>query len=238
MMFTEEPKWEVFTDFRSRLSPGEIHLFRINVEEWYPKIEDYYKEILSAEELDRASRFFFPKDRNGYIARRYFLRKILSCFLSSSPQDLEYSTVGNKKPTTSGIAFNVSHSNKYAVVAVHCNPLGVDVEYLDPEFDFKSILNSGFHVEERAFLSRSITATDSGIATGSAAFYALWTRKEALLKATAEGLNDDVGQIDCLANEVSRMGNLYSLRTFQIGEHYILSLATTDVFDNFRYWQV
>lgn len=222
-----EPDWEVFTGSNCRLSPDEIHLFRINVEDQYPHIAADYSNVFSAQELDRASRFFHEKDRVSYLVRRYYRRKILSCFMSCFPQALVFSTTGNKKPAINGVEFNVSHSGSFVVIAVSSSPVGIDLEYINPLFDYTSIVASCFNPQERHF-----------VGTESAGFFTLWTRKEAILKATAEGLTDDLTQISCLDDEVTRHGTLYQLKTIGFNKQYVLSLATMKSHADYRYWEI
>jgi 4'-phosphopantetheinyl transferase len=226
-MCIEEPKWEAFPDFSVKLSCAPVHLFRINVADCYPKIAACYSDVLSKQELDRALRFFHKKDRMSYLVRRFYRRKILSCFASSPAQTLVFSTAGNKKPVVDGLEFNVSHSAGYVVVAVSSFPIGVDLEHVNPSFDFTSIVASCFNNEERIFVSGE-----------SARFFALWTRKEAVLKATGEGLTDHLPQIGCMGYEVCRQGNVYQLKTLGFAKQYVLSLATMAPASDVKYWEI
>lgn len=226
-MVIEEPKWETFTDFGTMLSARQVHLFRINVEDCYSKIAGCYSDVLSGQELDRGSRFLHMEDRERYLVGRYYLRQILSCFVSSSPRELQFSTIGNKKPVLNGVEFSVSHSNKYVVVGVNLGQLGVDLEFVNPLFDFISMLQVCFDFEERLFIGRDTFR-----------FFTLWTRKEAILKASSEGLTDDLAGIGSLKNTVSRIGVSYNIRTFQWDEGYVLSVAMAVSYTPFSYWHV
>lgn len=227
-MFIEEPQWESFTDFEGGLTGDQTHVFRINISECYATISGLYSGILSDTELDRASRFFHFQDRASYVVGKYYLRKILSCFVSLPPNELHFSTVGNKKPVLRGVEFNMSHSNGYVVVAVNSSPVGVDLEYINPTFDFTPMLDSCLGVEELLFLA------DTDKRSG---FYWLWTRKEAVLKASAEGLTESLREVNCLADQMFRMGTKFELRTFGFDEHYVLSIATAASGDC-KFWQV
>jgi 4'-phosphopantetheinyl transferase len=229
-MFIEEPKeWRVFKDFETKQSANDVHLFKINVPERYSSIEECYHKVLTKEELERASRFFHYKDKISYLARTYYLRKILSCFVASAPAKHEFSKRGKNKPVLNGIEFNISHSKDYVLVAVNSSPLGVDLEYVNPDFNFKPMLNSCFDVEEQVFLN----ATDERFR-----FYALWTRKEAILKASAEGLTNNLQTVNCLSDDTFRKGNKYNLLTIRFDERYVLSLATKAGSCNVKYWEL
>jgi 4'-phosphopantetheinyl transferase len=83
------------------------------------------------------------------------------------------------------IHFNVSHSGQLALYAVSLNhDVGVDVERVSPIPEAASIAARFFTAEQAARIGDG----DDG---GMEFFYRLWTRKEALLKCTGEGLTDD-----------------------------------------------
>src|SRR5262249_35174203 len=83
----------------------------------------------------------------------------------------------------SAIQFNVSNSDDVALVAVAIDrELGVDVEHVREPRDFESLAAQFFAVSEVAQL-RSLPHEQR-----LEAFYRLWTRKEAVLKAIGTGL--------------------------------------------------
>lgn len=76
------------------------------------------------------------------------------------------------------IAFSLSHSGDYLLVAVGTCPLGVDIECIKPR--------------AKKLPQYALTAAefDAYLEQGGdwAAFYSLWTQKEAYVKYTGEGL--------------------------------------------------
>ncbi|HUQ81183.1 MAG TPA: 4'-phosphopantetheinyl transferase superfamily protein [Gemmatimonadaceae bacterium] len=88
-----------------------------------------------------------------------------------------------------GIDFNLSHSGSCALVGVaRGRQVGVDVEQLRALHDLDGIADRVCSAAERAALSALAGPERDG------AFFALWTRKEALAKATGEGLQAVVRQ--------------------------------------------
>jgi phosphopantetheinyl transferase len=81
------------------------------------------------------------------------------------------------------LEFNLSHSHELAVYAFSMGrPVGVDVEYVRRELDCLGLARRFFPPQERVRLE----AVRPELLTR--AFLACWTRREALLKATGEGL--------------------------------------------------
>ena len=80
--------------------------------------------------------------------------------------------------------FNVSHSNGIALIAVGSGePLGVDIERIRKDVDTNSLAERFFSIRERA----GLRALPEHLRVPG--FYACWTRKEAFLKATGDGLS-------------------------------------------------
>lgn len=155
------------------------------------------RELLSPDEVARADRFHFEKDRQHYTAARSGMRSILSGYLGLRPQAVRFSYCKHGKPqlagreTGSSLQFNLSHSDKYAVLAVarHMH-LGVDIEYMKPDVAVDEIASSFFSpLEYRTLLALPAEHRLS-------AFYRCWTRKEAYVKAKGLGLNLTLSSFD------------------------------------------
>ena len=93
------------------------------------------------------------------------------------------------------IHFNLSHCSRAALCVVSSQPVGCDVETVPSELDM-DVCRYCFNEEETAY----ITASDCP----TLAFTELWTRKEAFLKWSGQGLTPDLPSLFCthLANEV------------------------------------
>jgi len=140
--------------------------------------------VLSEDERERAARFVFEVHRRRFIACRAWLRRQLGERLQRAPHDLrfEYGPVG--KPSLSGgaLRFNVSHSDRYALLAVADAEIGVDIEQERPLSDMDALAERVFSTAERHALAQVPAARKAE------AFFAGWTRKEAYIKARGEGI--------------------------------------------------
>jgi len=145
---------------------------------------------LSAEERARAERFHFARDRQRFVGTRGLLRGLLGRYLGIEPFALRFAYGPRGKPSVMAgpgpgrMRFNVSHSGGLALLAFAWDrELGVDIELERPVPEADSIARSHFAPAERAALSRLTPAERPR------AFFRCWTRKEAFIKATGDGLS-------------------------------------------------
>jgi 4'-phosphopantetheinyl transferase len=181
------------------LPENEVQLWRADLEA-ISSDESRWQKILSPDEATRASRFHFPKDRQHFVAARALLRMILAGYLSSEPGNLKFSYSTNDKPSLSPVyadsrvTFNVSHSGGIALFAFsRRRDIGVDVEQVRRNFDVEAIARRFFSAHEQSQLF------DLPPEERVDAFFRCWTRKEAYIKATGDGLSLPLTQFDvCL----------------------------------------
>lgn len=173
------------------LCEREISVWRVSLDVSESAIASF-REILSEDEIKRADRYYFERDRNHFIAGRGFLRSLLSRYLSTSPQSLSFVYNPKGKPALVGneLAFNVSHSNGLALYAIALNPpnspplqLGIDLEYIRSISDADQLAKRFFTQREFEVISELRSPEKE------AAFFRAWTAKEAYLKATSEGIS-------------------------------------------------
>ena len=211
------------------LDPDSIHIFSLDIEAIYDSKESLYQNILSSDEIEKADRFFHIRDRANFLVRRYYLRVLLSKLLCKSPGDLRFGTMGNKKPVIFGREFNISHSGQYAVIAISSKPVGIDIENISDSFQYEEVAARCFNGEELICLKDQNTTFD---------FFRLWTRKEAILKATGEGLGDNLHLLNCMPNRVFRNGQFYELTSFTPEPDYVVSVASAPAASKIQYWRV
>lgn len=166
-----------------QIHPDEVHLWWANIDDAPPDSS----AILDAEERSRTGRFHFERDRNRFVARRSFLKRVLASYVGVAPGDIRLGTTAAGKPqlvTPGDVSFNVSHSDELAVVAVASGAaVGVDVEHMRPIADATELADRLFTRWERDEVR---TAQGSRM---SEVFLVLWTRKESVLKAMGTGLS-------------------------------------------------
>jgi 4'-phosphopantetheinyl transferase len=153
-----------------------------------------FTDLLTLPERARAERFRQADDRRRFIAGRGVLRRMLGRRLNRAPGSLAFGASPHGKPTLADageIAFNVSHSGDYVLVAVgRAAAIGVDVEQERPGLD---LMGLGARVFTPAELASIAGVPD---AQKSSRFFRHWTFKEAVVKAVGVGLSVDLKRFE------------------------------------------
>lgn len=164
---------------------NEIAVFRIGLND-KPKYLHYLASFLESDELVRAERYHKAADKQRFIITRAILRILLGRYANQIPYEVSFSNGLNKKPVFEnelGIHYNISHSKSWALIAIATTEVGIDVEKIDNRFAFQDVLQHSFSLQEKTIIQNSESSRDL--------FYQSWTRKEALVKATARGIDAD-----------------------------------------------
>jgi 4'-phosphopantetheinyl transferase len=167
------------------LDDGEVHVWRaeLDLPAWQV---DGLRRYLSDDEMEKAGKFYFEKDRARYTVAHGLLRLILSRYAHKEPGELGFSLTPYGKPSLAGesIRFNLSHSHDLALVAVTTHQeIGVDLEWIRDNLEVEQIACRFFSPREAAML-RDLPAP-----VRNEAFFRCWTLKEAYIKALGKGLS-------------------------------------------------
>ena len=156
-----------------------------------------YEAWLSSDEHARAARFGRPSLRERYIIGRGTLRLLLSKVLGVAPHEVPIERGRRGRPQLrggAGVDFNVSHTHDVAVYAIGTAlpagmRIGIDVEHTQRTPDVDRLARKLMTASERA---RWSMLDDNA---RRVAFLAAWTCKEAMSKATGDGLIAPFGKI-------------------------------------------
>jgi 4'-phosphopantetheinyl transferase len=206
--------------------PG-VKIYKVCIDDHKCNLKQY-KKLLNADEISRAKRYHFSKDHDRFIISRGVLRILLAKAMLITASEIVFDKDINKKPfvakpSNAGVEFNVAHSGEYILIAISDSPIGTDLEYMDPDFQYPDVMKFAFNEKEIT----SIGSSASPLTT----FYLLWSRKESLLKATGKGISDDLSATPCLdgANQVqaSVIGSTVNWRinSFMVAPGYIGNIA-------------
>ncbi len=145
---------------------------------------------LSPDETARMNRFVYPKHQQAFCAARAGLRRTLAELTGRTPRSLSFSYGPQGKPALAdGPAFNLSHADDLACLAVHDDlALGTDIEAF-------RVVEDG--IADRFFSPSEIAALNAmPKADHEAGFFRCWTRKEAVIKALGGGLSIPLDAFD------------------------------------------
>ena len=180
----------------------QLDLGQTNISTWRASLDQPVSLVqelahtLSHDEVKRAKRFRFEQDRKRFIVRRGLLRVILGHQLGIGPNRVEFHYRPAGKPAVAEssergrLCFNLSQSSGIALYAVCWNrEIGVDIEMVRPLAEAEQIAHRFYSLQERAILQGLPQPQKMR------AFFNCWTRKEAYLKATGDGLSRPLGDV-------------------------------------------
>lgn len=194
--------WPV-RQFDGAPSRGEVHVWRAPLGRTRAADALLLSSVLDSHELYRARRFHFERDRTRYIAAHAAVRSILGGYLGVPPRQVKFTRGLRGKPilggeyASAGLTFNLSRSENLALVAVtRDRDIGVDVELIRRDIPLDEI-SAHFTRAERALLGELPRPQRAG------ACFQLWTRKEAYLKATGDGLMVPLSRVGVAARVIA-----------------------------------
>lgn len=154
---------------------------------------DAARTVLSAEEIARAERFGTPALRARYITGRATLRMLLGRWLSVAPDIVPLVRGARGRPRIDMVDapdFNVSHTRDAAIIVIATSVrIGVDLERRDREVDAVRLARKFLTARERDAME---TLAENARREH---FLRLWTCKEAMSKATGDGLSAPLGRL-------------------------------------------
>jgi 4'-phosphopantetheinyl transferase len=170
---------------------------------------------LPVEVTNEVIRFRNHEDRRLKLFSRLIVKKyhedLKSKFLWSNREI----SGGGKPFYPGGKKFNISHSGSIVAVAFSDNEIGLDIEKC-ADFDTTAVLEY-FHAEEKKFIADSTNPGD--------AFFTVWTRKEAYLKAKGIGIVEGLNHENCLESSIG-LEEKWFLTSLSIVEDYKIALCS------------
>jgi 4'-phosphopantetheinyl transferase len=177
--------------------PDEVHLWLAPVDSLSPSRIEAAWDLLDAAERARADRFLVEEARTLYVVAHALARTALAERAGADPRDFEFRAASRGKPEIaapaehSGLRFNLSHTSGLCACAVaRGGDVGVDVERGGDRFSLADIARRVFTAAEFERFERAAGAEQRAL------FLALWTAKEAFMKATGEGFHLSPGRLD------------------------------------------
>ena len=167
------------------LDRDEVHVWRVDVGSAYA-CRDLLWSFLTGDERLKAVDFLFEDDRKRFVVSRGVVRALLGGYLRRHPGSLSFGYNPYGKPFLAGdfgIGFSTSHSRGLVLLAfARGRDVGVDIERVRADLGVEGIAACCFTPREIATLHSLPTRLREK------AFFACWSRKEALAKAEGKGL--------------------------------------------------
>lgn len=190
--------------------------------------------ILSPAEQQRAGQFRVAPARRNYIVVHAALRRLVADRLGRTPGEVKFQIGPHGKPELAAelgasLEFNLTHSGDFALVATsRTAPVGVDVERI-------RAFPNALAIARRFFASPEIAAlSDLSDPEQAAAFFNLWTCKEAMVKATGQGIAHALARFEFTGGNPPALRSVdgkaaaagqWSLRSFQPAAGYVAAVA-------------
>ncbi|GAB3542037.1 4'-phosphopantetheinyl transferase family protein [Spirosoma fluminis] len=215
----------VWHDQAASFPPAGAAVFRFQVPNFVQPSSSVY-DVLSTDEWQRAHRYRRAEDHCRFVYARALLRVLLGTHTGLHPSAVRLAEGANKKPYLPDhptLHFNVSHAGRWILIALGAASVGVDVEDIKADFPIEDVMAQSFTTEEQMYIQASEAPQHQ--------FCQLWTRKEALIKATAKGLDDDFVQIPALEGVHQVAGTLlgaegnWQVAGFTVAEQYLGAIA-------------
>ncbi|MBW4695775.1 MAG: 4'-phosphopantetheinyl transferase superfamily protein [Lyngbya sp. HA4199-MV5] len=228
------------------LGETEIHIWQAGLAV-SPDDREQFAQTLSVDEHARADRFRFSRDAHRFIVSRGILRALLGRYLQLPPDQIQFSYSDRGKPSLANpstaveLTFNLSHSEDWMVCAIArgCR-VGIDLEAIHPVPNLADLTQRFFSPREHAVIH---TLSDE---RRLRSFFQHWTCKEALLKATGDGLmslstiavciEDDQATLVSWSHAVQPVGP-WRLQLFAPAPNCVAAIAADSLDRSIVFWQ-
>lgn len=150
-----------------------------------PDVDLRLRTLLEPDERARLERLAFPWLRTRFAVAHAALRVVAARRLGVPPASLRWSIGPHGKPHLpgTGLELSLTHAGDWGMVAAGPHPLGVDLEAIAPERASPAMIRMVTSPTERATFA-TLPAPAHAVA-----FFRLWVRKEAVIKALGVGLS-------------------------------------------------
>lgn len=147
---------------------------------------------ISVEKRERMQRLQRVNRGSQILLGDLLLRWVLASYTNEEESDLKFTMDAYGKPSLinrSDIYFNLSHTDRYILLGVDTEPIGVDIE-MYARRNYLGIANMYFNEQEYQYL-KSIQESD----VLEREFFRLWVMKESFLKAIGCGFRYPVKKL-------------------------------------------
>ena len=247
---------------------GAVHIWYATLDSLRPRHSELH-ELLDPAERERSERFRFDTDRERFILGHGLLRSLLGKYLKrdGSLVRMARGTFGKPYLERKELRFSFSDTKDAILVAfANGSEIGADIETMHRVVDHDAVSEHYFTAPEiKAIREAGAVGSGSGSPQGAHSlptaiadsfalgkeaskrrFLELWTRKEAVLKASGVGIMDDLRSLRVdserntmvIAHEafVAMAAEEYHVHTWHVGPDHLISLASPHEVKESRVW--
>ena len=191
-------------------------LLYFNINKMLDSEIEKYLEILPEFMKEDVRRYKYAADQKSRLIARLMLQLSMKntngiALIHNWKRD------NNNKPFIEGWnPFSIAHSADLVLFAYGDTPMGIDIEK-KIELNYEEMLQY-FHPKEQEYIIRSKNSKE--------AFYEIWVKKEAVLKAIGTGIVNGLKEFDCLAESINYEGNSWYFHPLQLDTEYTSYLCT------------
>ena len=202
-------------------------LYYFSLSESNKYINDYLT-YLTSQELEHGRKYRFEISKNRFYLGRIATKLLIKKYSDRPVEKIIILKDENNKPflksftNHNSLHFNLSHAEDAIIIAVSNNEVGVDIEQ-NRQFKYEILMNDVFTKKEISFIKKNHNPNQ--------AFFLLWTRKEAFLKATGIGLTENLTGFEVLDGEnivdinIIKQGETFDIISFFPSADYVASFC-------------
>lgn len=223
-------------DWKHCLCGDDLAVFRFYFSENTPRLPDW-RALLHPDEIERAGRYHRRADRLRSLYTRSLLRILAGKYTHRNSLDIRLTAGSRQKPELADNPewhVNAAHSGNWILLTVGRTSVGIDVEEIKPDFDFTDVISFTFSTQEQQYIGIGGNALRR--------FYALWTRKEAFVKAVGSGIDETFAQVPSLpglhawAFTQPAAAEAWKVASFHAAEGYPAAIAYHDTPKPLRFY--
>ena len=188
----------------------------INDHEWSPDTLHQMLLHLPADMRNKILAYKSWKERQARIIGKHILIELLKDFdLDITLADMLYSPA-NKPYFNTNFHFSTAHSADMIICAAGIAPIGIDIEFIAPiePQDYRQYLTD----KEWLYIQNAKNKIN--------AFYEIWTKKEAILKALGTGLDLELNTLDVSTNKAIHNNQSFNFCSLNLTDNYIAHIAS------------
>lgn len=236
------PVWQP-ADHHTPLGDADVDVWRIVAQNDVGAIAIAHPAFTESERA-RARRYRFDRDRIAFLRGRLALRGILAGTIGCEPAEVRFLEGAGDKPTLPAeyrCFFSFSRSSGQALCAVtRVGPVGIDIEAERPLSGLEDLARDVLAPRELD----ELWALPSD--ERQAAFFRVWTRKEAYLKGIGVGLTGDLesfrtplraSEPAAILDSGGRPNDRWHLHAFAPAPGYHAALSIDAPAAELRFWQ-